>query len=169
MAGECGGLLHNMPRREGEASMQVWPGEPYPLGPTYDGRGTNFSIFSKIADSVKLCLFDSEGQETQVELPEITGYCWHGYRQLIQLHRRIPDLAAGPLDRVRAQADESSRCLIVYRGSITVAANFADRPQTFDPGSDRVKDLLLSSNPGNSIQNGKVQLAPESVIILGRK
>ena len=30
--------------------MQIWPGRPYPLGATYDGAGTNFALFSEVAD-----------------------------------------------------------------------------------------------------------------------
>ena len=40
------------------STMQIWPGSAYPLGATYDGSGTNFSIFSEAADAVELCLFD---------------------------------------------------------------------------------------------------------------
>ena len=58
---------------------RIWPGEPYPLGATYDGVGTNFSIFSGVAERVELSLFDEEGNETCVDLPEVTGRCWHGY------------------------------------------------------------------------------------------
>jgi isoamylase len=61
------------------ASMSVWPGQPYPLGATYDGTGTNFSIFSEVAERVELCLFDEEGAETRLDLPEVTALCWHGY------------------------------------------------------------------------------------------
>jgi glycogen operon protein len=57
----------------------VWPGRPAPLGATFDGQGTNFSVFSSVADSVSLCLFDERRTETRVELPERTGDCWHGY------------------------------------------------------------------------------------------
>jgi isoamylase len=59
--------------------MRVWPGKPYPLGATYDGVGTNFSLFSEVAERVELCLFDENGQETRVDLPEVTAFCWHGY------------------------------------------------------------------------------------------
>ncbi|MDP9121489.1 MAG: glycogen debranching protein GlgX [Acidobacteriota bacterium] len=59
--------------------MKIYPGNAYPLGATYDGAGTNFSLFSEVAERVVLCLFDSSGEETQVELPEVTAYCWHGY------------------------------------------------------------------------------------------
>jgi isoamylase len=59
--------------------MQIWPGQPYPLGATFDGVGTNFSIFSEIATRVELCLFDEEGKETRVDLAETTALCWHAY------------------------------------------------------------------------------------------
>ncbi|HEV7509318.1 MAG TPA: glycogen debranching protein GlgX [Thermoanaerobaculia bacterium] len=59
--------------------MKIHPGAPFPLGATYGGAGTNFSIFSEVAERVELCLFDSQEQETRIELPEVTGFCWHGY------------------------------------------------------------------------------------------
>ena len=40
------------------ATPRVWPGAPYPLGATYDGAGTNFALFSEVAERVELCLFD---------------------------------------------------------------------------------------------------------------
>ena len=62
--------------------MQIWPGEPFPLGATYDGRGTNFSVFSEVATRVELCLFDSPDDtkpSASVELPEQTDMVWHGF------------------------------------------------------------------------------------------
>ncbi|MFC6881934.1 MULTISPECIES: glycogen debranching protein GlgX [Actinomadura] len=56
----------------------VWPGEPYPLGATWDGTGTNFAVFSEVARRVELCLFGEDG-ETHVDLPEVDGFVWHGY------------------------------------------------------------------------------------------
>jgi isoamylase len=59
--------------------MRLWPGQPYPLGATYDGAGTNVAVFSGVADSIELCLFDEDGTETCHELPERTAECFHGY------------------------------------------------------------------------------------------
>ena len=59
--------------------MKIWPGNPYPLGATYDGSGTNFSVFSEVANRVELCLFDDAGTQSCVDLPEVTGFNWHGY------------------------------------------------------------------------------------------
>jgi isoamylase len=60
---------------------RVWPGNPYPLGATWDGKGVNFALFSAHAEKVELCLFDSSGQREieQLALPENTDQVWHGY------------------------------------------------------------------------------------------
>jgi isoamylase len=57
--------------------IDVWPGQPFPLGAMWNGEGTNFSIFSENADRVELCLFDGDDRETRVELPERTAFNWH--------------------------------------------------------------------------------------------
>ncbi len=67
------------PMRQAEQSLEVWPGEPFPLGAHWDGRGTNFSVFSEVATKVELCLFGEHGCERRVRLPEVTAFCWHGY------------------------------------------------------------------------------------------
>jgi glycogen operon protein len=56
-------------------------GRPHPLGATWDGRGTNFALFSANAERVELCLFDRQGKrETRrVALPDRTEDVWHGY------------------------------------------------------------------------------------------
>ena len=43
--------------------MHIWPGAAYPLGATWDGSGTNFALFSEVADRVQLCLFDAAGHD----------------------------------------------------------------------------------------------------------
>src|SRR5918994_7126436 len=57
--------------------MHVWPGRPFPLGATWDGEGTNFSLFSENAEWVELCLFADDGAETRVPLREHTAFNWH--------------------------------------------------------------------------------------------
>ena len=41
----------------------VWPGQTFPLGATWDGSGTNFSLFTEHAERVELCLFDGDDDE----------------------------------------------------------------------------------------------------------
>ncbi len=55
------------------------PGSPYPLGAHYDGSGTNFSVFSGVAERVELALFTSAGRERRVPMAEHSGFCWHVY------------------------------------------------------------------------------------------
>lgn len=78
--------------------MKIWPGNPYPLGATYDGSGTNFSIFTENGERVELCLFDEQGNETKVDLPEVTGYCRHGYLPKIKPGQRYGYRIHGPWD-----------------------------------------------------------------------
>jgi isoamylase len=59
--------------------METWPGKPYPLGATYDGAGTNFAVFSEVADAVHLCLIDSRGAQTAVPMTEVDAFVWHSY------------------------------------------------------------------------------------------
>ena len=58
------------------STMDVWPGRRFPLGASFDGSGTNFSLFSSVADRVELCLFDDKDNETRLDLPEVTAHCW---------------------------------------------------------------------------------------------
>jgi isoamylase len=62
--------------------MRIWPGRPYPLGATWDGRGVNFALYSENATKVELCLFDSveaEKESTRIVLSEYTDMVWHIY------------------------------------------------------------------------------------------
>ena len=79
-----------MPRTE------IWPGDPYPLGATFDGFGTNFSLFSEVATRVELCLFDVHGREHRVDLPEVTQLCWHGYLPGVRPGQRYGFRVHGP-------------------------------------------------------------------------
>ncbi|OBI16483.1 glycogen debranching protein GlgX [Mycobacterium sp. E2497] len=77
---------------------EVWPGRAYPLGATYDGAGTNFAVFSEVAERVELCLFDADGTESRVLLPEVDGYIWHAYIPNIEPGQRYGYRVHGPYD-----------------------------------------------------------------------
>jgi isoamylase len=76
----------------------AWPGTSYPLGASYDGVGTNFALFSEVADQVELCLFDSSGAEERVALTEVDGFVWHGYLTGIGPGQRYGFRVHGPYD-----------------------------------------------------------------------
>jgi isoamylase len=78
------------------ARLELWPGAPYPLGATFDGSGTNFSIFSEVATRVELCLFNARGREQRVDLPETTAFCFHGYLPRVRPGQRYGFRVHGP-------------------------------------------------------------------------
>jgi isoamylase len=79
-------------------AIEMWPGQPYPLGATYDGAGTNFSIFSEVADGVELCLFDTVGTEVRVAFEELDAHCWHAYLPSVGPGQRYGYRVHGPWD-----------------------------------------------------------------------
>jgi isoamylase len=76
--------------------MQIWPGRPYPLGATYDGSGTNFALFSEVAEKVELCLIDDQGGETRVEMQETDAFVHHAYLPGVQPGQRYGYRVHGP-------------------------------------------------------------------------
>jgi len=78
--------------------MRPWPGHAYPLGATYDGAGTNFALFSEVAERVQLCLFSSRGKETRVTLTEVDGFVHHGYLPTVEPGQRYGFRVHGPND-----------------------------------------------------------------------
>ncbi|WP_432570372.1 glycogen debranching protein GlgX [Kineococcus sp. SYSU DK005] len=76
--------------------MQIWPGRPYPLGATYDGAGTNFALFSEVAERVELCLIDESGKEQRIDLPEVDGFVWHAYLPSVLPGQRYGYRVHGP-------------------------------------------------------------------------
>jgi isoamylase len=76
----------------------VWPGNPFPLGPMWDGRGTNFSLFSENAERVELCLFDGDDSEERIEVVERTAFNWHCYLPGVGPGQRYGYRVFGPYD-----------------------------------------------------------------------
>ena len=91
--------------------MRVWPGDPSPLGAIYDGIGTNFCVYSEVADAVELCLSDGE-DEVRVELPERTGGNWHGYLPDVEPGQRYGYRVHGPWDPARGMRCNPAKLLL---------------------------------------------------------
>jgi isoamylase len=92
--------------------MRIHPGHPYPLGATYDGAGTNFSLFSELAERIELCLFDAAGAETRVDLPEVTALCWHGYLPNVGPGQRYGFRVHGPWNPEAGQRCNPAKLLL---------------------------------------------------------
>ena len=92
--------------------MEIWPGQPDPLGATYDGFGVNFSLFSEVATRVELCLFDEAGGETRFDLPEVTSFCFHGYVPQLQPGQRYGFRVHGPWAPEHGQRCNAAKLLL---------------------------------------------------------
>ncbi|MBE7161711.1 MAG: glycogen debranching protein GlgX [Williamsia herbipolensis] len=93
-------------------TLEVWPGTPYPLGATYDGAGTNFSVFSEVADGVDLCLIGKDGSETRVRMDEVDGFVWHCYLPSVAPGQRYGFRVHGPYDPARGLRCDPSKLLV---------------------------------------------------------
>ncbi|MDJ0361022.1 glycogen debranching protein GlgX [Rhodococcus sp. H29-C3] len=92
--------------------IAVWPGSAYPLGATYDGAGTNFALFSEVADAVDLCLIADDGTETRVRFEESDGYVWHGYLPSVVPGQKYGFRVHGPWDPSNGHRCDPSKLLL---------------------------------------------------------
>ena len=92
--------------------MHVWQGTAYPLGATWDGAGTNFALFSEVAERVELCLFDpadGSGEETRVEVTEVDGLVWHCYLPAVEPGQHYGYRVHGPYQPERGHRHPAAR------------------------------------------------------------
>ncbi len=92
--------------------MRTWPGTAYPLGATYDGSGTNFALFSEVAERVDLCLFDDDGTEQRVRLMERDAFVWHGYLPNVGPGQRYGYRVRGPYSPEQGHRCNPSKLLL---------------------------------------------------------
>src|SRR6478752_6888614 len=118
------------PSRAAPTVTMVWPGSPYPLGATYDGAGTNFSLFSEVADRVELCLIARDGTETRIELDEVDGYVWHAYLPAITPGQRYGFRVYGPWDPAAGHRCDPSKLLLDPYGK-AFDGDFKKGPELF--------------------------------------
>ena len=155
-------------------AIEIWPGRPYPLGAAYDGGGTNFSLFSEVAEKVELCLYDDGGNEERVVLDEIDASCWHGYLPSVAPGQRYGYRVHGPWAPEAGQRCNPAKLLLdpyakAIEGQVVWAQacfpyNFGDEnsrndddsaafvPRSvvhnpyFDWGNDRPPDIQLNES-----------------------
>ncbi|WP_064456276.1 glycogen debranching protein GlgX [Streptomyces hygroscopicus] len=92
--------------------MQVWPGQAYPLGATYDGAGTNFAVFSEAAVRIELCLLHDDGSETAVELRESDAFVRHAYLPGVMPGQRYGFRVHGPYQPELGHRCNSAKLLL---------------------------------------------------------
>jgi len=127
--------------------VNVWPGTPYPLGARWDGRGTNFAVFSEHAEAVELCLFDREGYELRIAVREQTAFIWHCYLPGVGPGQRYGYRMHGPHEPGQGHRFNPSKLLLdPYVKAID--GNVAWGPEVFGypvGGDDREPDTSDSA------------------------
>ncbi|HEY9691057.1 MAG TPA: glycogen debranching protein GlgX [Oculatellaceae cyanobacterium] len=92
--------------------LEVWPGNVYPLGSYWDGKGTNFALFSENATGVEVCLFDKDEKETRLSLTEVDNRVWHGYIPGVTPGQRYGFRVHGPYDPANGHRFNPNKLLI---------------------------------------------------------
>jgi len=115
--GNQGQLLH-MPG-DVVKPRRAWPGQSYPLGARFDGFGTNFAVYSGVAECVELCLFDGPA-ELRVPLTRGIGHVWHAFLPEIGPGQRYGYRVHGPWDPKRGLRCNPNKLLVdPYARAIT--------------------------------------------------
>jgi isoamylase len=99
-------------RRRGAPRADVLPGRPFPQGATWDGTGTNFSLWSQDAERVELCLFDADGSERRIEITEETAFQWHCYLPGVGPGQRYGWRVHGPYEPAQGLRFNPNKLLI---------------------------------------------------------
>jgi glycogen operon protein len=131
--------------------MRVWPGQPYPLGATWDGQGVNFAIFSENATGVELCLFnnpDDAVESFRVLLRERTDQVWHSYLPDVRPGQFYGYRVHGPYDPNNGNRFNPAKLLIdPYAKAITGSITWSNALFAFKVGGP-AEDL--EPDPDNS-------------------
>jgi glycogen operon protein len=96
-------------------NMKTRPGNPYPLGPTWDGEGVNFALFSENATAVELCLYEGgKGSQEMARIPvtEQTDLAWHVYVPGLRPGQRYGYRVHGPYEPERGHRFNPAKLLI---------------------------------------------------------
>ncbi|MGB6058219.1 MAG: glycogen debranching protein GlgX [Microthrixaceae bacterium] len=127
---------------------RIWPGKPYPLGASWDGSGTNFSVFSDAAELVELCFFDADGVETSIPLPECVGSVWHGY---------LPDVGPGATYGFRASSTRPEA------GDLTFHSKLLGDPYAKAIGGSVIWDDSVDSPDERDVDSAP--FVPKSIVV----
>ncbi|MCC2276763.1 glycogen debranching protein GlgX [Streptomyces sp. ET3-23] len=126
--------------------MQVWPGQAYPLGATYDGAGTNFAVFSEAAERVELCMVHEDGSETAVELRESDAFVWHAYLPGVMPGQQYGFRVHGPYEPGRGQRCNSAKLLLdPYAKAVSGAVDWGEAVYGYHFGRPEKRNDLDSA------------------------
>ena len=130
------------------APEPVWPGQPRPLGATWDGEGTNFAVFAEGADAVDLALFDQTGVERRLRLPEVTAHTWHGYVPEVGPGQRYGFRVHGAYDPEQGERRNPAKLLLdPYARAVEGMVDWDDSVFGYKVGGDDLHPDDRDSSP----------------------
>jgi len=128
--------------------IEIRPGDPLPLGATPNHLGTNFSLFSEVAERVELCLFGDDGRETRINLPERTAFCWHGFVLGVKPGQRYGFRVHGPWNPAEGHLCNPAKLLIdPYARALTGPITWGPSLFPYPLGGDELKRERTDSAP----------------------
>ncbi len=141
----------------GSTPRRLEPAARVPLGARYDGGGASFGLFSSVADTVELCLFDREGHETRFGLEQGDAFVWQGYLPGVEPGQRYGFRVHGPWD-----PPSGARCnpakLLLDPYARAVAGEVRWHPSVFGHVPD---------DPDRADDTDSAPYVPRSVVVAG--
>ncbi|MBP5865559.1 glycogen debranching protein GlgX [Streptomyces scabiei] len=131
-----------MTLRADRTGVPVWSGHPCPLGASYDGTGTNFALFSEVAERVDLVLVDDDGVHDTVRLTEADGFVWHGHLPGIGPGQRYGYRVHGPWDPAAGHRCDPAK-LLLDPYTRAVDGETDNHPSLYEPGADSAGHTML--------------------------
>jgi isoamylase len=137
----------------------VYPGNPFPLGATWDGEGVNFAIFSENATAVDLCLFDSKTKkEKRIRIKEVDGHIWHVYVPNLKPGQLYGYRVYGPYEPQNGHRFNPNKLLIdPYAKALSGAVEWSDALFGYEMGNPE-EDLSFS-------EDDSAPYVPKSVVV----
>ena len=139
-------------------SPKILPGRADPLGATPSADGTNFAVASA-GDQVTLCLFDPNGVETRLVLPERDGDTRHGFVPGVTSGQAYGFRVSGPYDPARGLRYNPTKLLLdPYARAIHGQVRFGPEvlghasddpgaPSPLDSAAHVPRSLVISAPP----------------------
>ncbi|WP_282795435.1 glycogen debranching protein GlgX [Streptomyces sp. CC224B] len=129
--------------------MRTWTGRPFPLGATYDGEGTNFALFSAVADRVDLVLVHEDGSHDTAVLPEVDGFVWHCYLPGVGPGQRYGYRVHGPWEPAAGHRCNPAKLLLdpyarAFEGQVDHHPSLFERAADGPEPADSAGHTLLS-------------------------
>ena len=141
--------------------IKLYPGKPYPLGATWDGKGVNFALAADNASGVELCLFKNKEDEIEYEkikLTERTHQVFHIYLPDLKPGQLYGYRVSGPYEPENGNRFNANKLLIdPYAKSLSGIIEWDDSLYSYEIGNP-AEDLSFS-------KQDSAPFIPKSVVI----